>query len=116
MGAKLLRDNIFSAPWSDEETKDGIRRYTRPVKNVQEHIKLLRSKLGEELGELLTAEGDELLDEAADVYELLICLLAKEGYDLAKLQEHASSKRSIRGGFIKGLVWDTSITPSSETG
>lgn len=108
MGKKLARDRIFDVPWRDEETKEGIRRYTRPVADAEEHGKLLRQKLLEEVGELVVADSpDEFLDEAADVFEVLRALVMLAGFDMNHFYEVADDKRDARGGFSQGLVWET---------
>jgi predicted house-cleaning noncanonical NTP pyrophosphatase (MazG superfamily) len=67
---------------------------------------LLRLKLAEEVGELLSAATDEaLLEELADVYEVLEALAADRGWSLEGAVRYArNAKRMARGGFTQGWV------------
>ncbi|WP_278312661.1 nucleoside triphosphate pyrophosphohydrolase [Lolliginicoccus levis] len=64
---------------------------------------LLR-KLGEECSELTEAHPDEVLDEAADLYEVLLSLLAQHGHGRLELELVAAQKRAERGGFEHGVM------------
>lgn len=69
--------------------------------------KLLEEKLGEEIEELLTAHTAETkLEEAADVLEVLLSILAGYGFTYKDLLAKAETKRLERGSFIKGYVLD----------
>ena len=73
----------------------------------QDIEKLLREKLVEEVNELLaTTTSEDLLEEAADVYEVLTAIIFTRGYDLKSLLVKAEDKRFDRGAFIKCYVLD----------
>ena len=68
---------------------------------------LLKDKLVEEVNELLaTTNSDDLLEEAADIYEVLIAILFTNGYDTKSLLAKAEDKRFARGAFIKCYILD----------
>jgi predicted house-cleaning noncanonical NTP pyrophosphatase (MazG superfamily) len=64
----------------------------------------LLAKLQEEVTELAGAAPADRLEEAADVYEVLLALLAHTGHRLDDLIRAADRKRAERGGF-SGRVW-----------
>ena len=69
--------------------------------------KLLEEKLGEEIEELLTAyTAESKLEEAADVFEVLLSILAGYGFTYKDLLAKAEAKRNERGSFIKGYILD----------
>ena len=69
--------------------------------------KLLEEKLGEETEELLAAHTAEAkLEEAADVLEVLLSILAGYGYTPRDLLAKAEAKRNERGSFINGYILD----------
>ena len=64
----------------------------------------LRLKLLEEAHELAEAQASEVLDELADVLEVLLAISDCEAVTWDEVVEHASKKRQARGGFRNG-VW-----------
>lgn len=107
MGVKLVRDRMGEIPWGDENAK----KYLRPVKNKDEHIRLLYQKLLEELGELLACdEPTDAVEEIADIQEVLEALtdILEKDPDVSPGWAHDAKVRKYaeRGGFDKGLVWD----------
>ena len=67
--------------------------------------KLLREKLVEEVTELLSAiTSEDVLEESADVYEVLLAILFSKGYDVKSLVTKADDKRNERGAFTRGYV------------
>jgi predicted house-cleaning noncanonical NTP pyrophosphatase (MazG superfamily) len=58
----------------------------------------LRRKLGEEASEVAAAGDANLLDELADVYEVLLAIVMDAGATLDKIAAHAA-----RGGFDRWL-------------
>ncbi|WP_149359194.1 nucleoside triphosphate pyrophosphohydrolase [Lolliginicoccus suaedae] len=66
----------------------------------------LLSKLGEECSELTAAAPEDVLDEAADLYEVLLSLLAQHGHGRLELELAAAQKRAERGGFEHGVILD----------
>lgn len=104
---KLIRDGI----------PDLIQRSGRtPVLSVlgeSEFRSALRDKLDEEANELRSADTrDEVLDEAADVLEVLTEIVAMHNISLDAVVVRAHAKRSQRGGFTRRL-WLESVDPGS---
>lgn len=72
----------------------------------EEFRERLRSKLIEEVDEVLSADGPEaLVDELADVLEVVLALAADAGVDEAGLRAAAARKAAVRGRFEQRLVW-----------
>jgi predicted house-cleaning noncanonical NTP pyrophosphatase (MazG superfamily) len=91
---KLVRDKI----------PDIIRRSGRTPHvtklDQQAYRSALGAKLLEEVAELDAAQTrDEIVDEAADVLEVLIALAATHDVTLDTIVEAARKKRADRGGF-----------------
>jgi predicted house-cleaning noncanonical NTP pyrophosphatase (MazG superfamily) len=72
----------------------------------EEYDAALLDKLREEVDELRAAPAEHRLEEAADVYEVLLALLARQSLGAEALAAAAHSKRRDRGGFEKRLWWD----------
>ena len=66
-------------------------------------IAALRVKAKEEVDELFEAEHQQLLEEIADVYEVLRALVVCENHTWSEIEEIAKDKRIKRGGFTEGL-------------
>ena len=66
-------------------------------------IAALRVKAKEEVDELYGAEHKQLLEEIADVYEVLRALVVSENHTWSEIEEIAEDKRIKRGGFAEGL-------------
>lgn len=67
--------------------------------------KLLEEKLDEETEELLAAQtAESKLEEAADVFEVLLAILAEYGFTYKDLLAKAEAKRNEKGSFIKGYI------------
>ena len=66
-------------------------------------IAALRVKAKEEVDELFEAEHQHLLEEIADVYEVLRALVVSENHTWSEIEEIAKDKRIKRGGFTEGL-------------
>lgn len=69
------------------------------VLNGEEYAAALRTKLEEEVQELLAADPSEVLDEAADVLEVVLTMLRELGQTQDDLLKAAEAKRSTPGGF-----------------
>lgn len=67
-------------------------------------LEALMLKLREECGELVDAPPDELLEEVADVLEVLRGIAAASGATWEQVEAQAAAKRNERGGFVLG-VW-----------
>lgn len=65
---------------------------------------LLKAKLLEEAEEAATAEPGQLLEELADVLEVVYTLARVSGHSLEQLDQARASKVIERGGFTRGLV------------
>ena len=111
---KLVRDRIGSVRWRDEECKQ---RLGRAEPGGEEHRRLLGEKLREEADELIEAFGARdyaaVVEEAADVYETLLALIALSGRPFdsphearLRLVGAADRKRTERGGFVEGVTYD----------
>ncbi|KRE44057.1 hypothetical protein ASG74_04350 [Knoellia sp. Soil729] len=64
----------------------------------------LLAKLVEESVELREAAFAQRIEEAADVYEVLMAVSDMMGWDLSDVQGAAARKRASRGAFQEG-VW-----------
>lgn len=70
--------------------------------------KALKDKLIEETNELVNAETDEqIIEEIADVLEVLHCLLLKNGFDLVDCKKVRSEKEKEKGGFERGYFLES---------
>lgn len=66
----------------------------------------LEAKLIEEVEEFLNAQGnDEKILELADIYEVLRALAQQNGATDAELLQVAETKRTERGGFSEGYLY-----------
>jgi predicted house-cleaning noncanonical NTP pyrophosphatase (MazG superfamily) len=73
------------------------------VLHGDEYEEALHDKLVEEVAEMLEATGDQILDEAADVYEVLSALVGRHGYSMDDVRDAAATRRVARGGFTERL-------------
>jgi len=100
---KLIRDGIveiIEAKGGDFEAK------TLSDKNFIQELKL---KLVEESKELLSAPSNRLLNELADVLEVLKSIASYYHIPFGEIGKYQKKKRIDRGGFKKKLylVWST---------
>jgi len=127
---KLVRDRIGDLPWPaiyhGEPCGDQAKQHLGWVEpHSPKYRELLRDKLREEIAELLDADRagqpGAVLDEAADVYEVLRALLVANGVcppvEVANgrtpprrvdevLYQAAHVKLAHRGGFFQGRTYD----------
>lgn len=69
------------------------------------YAKALLEKLAEEADELrIAGSAEEVLEESADVLEVLHALVVLHGYTIGELQDAARKKRLERGAFA-GRIW-----------
>src|SRR5947208_1625072 len=95
---KLVRDKIPEIIRASGRTAD-VRQLDRDA-----YLAALHDKLGEGAAELRGANSaDKVVEEAADVLEVLIGLAALHGRTLNDMLRVASNKRSSRGGFVQRL-------------
>jgi predicted house-cleaning noncanonical NTP pyrophosphatase (MazG superfamily) len=109
---KLVRDRIGDLPWPDEDSKRHLG-WVEP--HSSRYRQMLRDKLREEIAELLAVDGTgqpgAVLDETADVFEVLRALLVANGVDSPArsgdaLRRAAAVKLAARGGFFQGRIYD----------
>jgi predicted house-cleaning noncanonical NTP pyrophosphatase (MazG superfamily) len=67
-------------------------------------LEALKLKLREECAELIDAAPAELLEEVADVFEVLRGIALAAGATWEQVEAQAADKRDDRGGFVQG-VW-----------
>ena len=94
---KLIRDRVV-----ESIEKDGRIAVTRKL-DTQEYTDELRKKLLEEVNELLNAHGDAIIEEMADVYEVLEHLLSVYQITEEDLLIEKAKKAQIKGKFKKRL-------------
>lgn len=91
---KLVRDK------SPQFLQDsGIKVFHRDMRQ-DEFITLLKQKLLEEVQEVNTAlSPDKMLEELADLLEVIYALTTGQGFSLADLEAQRLQKKEDRGGF-----------------
>ncbi len=101
---KLIRDEI------PEKIKEAGGDYGVRVLGKAEFEKELKKKLVEESKELAKASKEELLNELADVLELIKSIASNNKTSFSKVEKFQEEKRKKRGAFKKKLflVWSTS--------
>lgn len=91
---KLVRDKI-----PDIIRASGRTPHVSTLAGDQYRLALI-DKIREEVDELVAAEkSDAVIEEAADVLEVLIAMVAEHGADLDSIVDVARHKRTERGGF-----------------
>jgi len=100
---KLIRDRIPEII----EAKGG--KYEIRVMEKEKFEQELKKKLAEEASELLTTSREDLLNEMADVLELLKSIAEHYKINFKLIEEKQVRKRKERGGFKKRLflVWSS---------
>jgi predicted house-cleaning noncanonical NTP pyrophosphatase (MazG superfamily) len=100
---KLIRDKI---PQVIEASGD---KYEVRVMGKREFEKELKKKLVEEASELFEVKKKDLLNEMADVLELLKSISEFYKIDFKLVEEKQVQKRKQRGGFKKRLflIWSS---------
>ena len=103
---KLIRDKI------PEKIKEAEGDYKARILGGVEFEKELKKKLVEESKELAKAPKGELLNELADVLELVKSLASNYKIPFSKVEKFQEEKRKKRGAFKKKLflVWSTGKT------
>ena len=92
---KLIRDNLHNYI----EDKNKVKKI-----NPADMRHWLIAKLREETEEVCTSPPGLILEELADVYEVLLALGAVYGHTLNSIQAFADQKRSTLGGFRDGWI------------
>ncbi len=95
---KLVRDNIPNI------IKESGLSYDIKILNDDEYSFELKRKLVEEANELLNTNNDnELLEELADVYEVLDYILSQNNISIESVTTKRSEKNNIKGKFNSKL-------------
>ena len=95
---KLVRDNIPSII-----KQNGEEPITKTL-DYEEYKKELYKKLLEEANEVINAQDkDALLEELADVFEILKAIAESVGKNINDVEEIANQKSLKRGGFSKRI-------------
>lgn len=102
MGKKIIYNKLIRDKIPEIIEKAGKKVKTR-VLDKEEYEKQLRKKLAEEAAELINAEDDKLLNELADVQELIDVILKFKSISKTKLAKFQKQKCKKRGGFKKKL-------------
>jgi len=95
---KLVRDRVPSIIQDRAEDIEVVH------VSGEDLVDLLRAKIVEEATELLFADSDSSIEEAADVYEALVAFLDSSDIVWSDLVAVANRKREMRGGFNDGIV------------
>ncbi len=103
---KLVRDRI------PERVSERGETVTVARLSPEERIVALKIKLIEEAYEVRDALPDELVEELADVYEVLLALLRETGVAFDDLEAVRAAKAERRGGFTEGIqLLETTFPP-----
>lgn len=100
---KLIRDKI------PQIIKAAGDKYEIRIMDKREYEKELKKKLVEEVKELNEAPKEKLVNEMADVLELLKSISEHYKIDFKLVEEKQVQKRKERGGFKKKLflIWSS---------
>ena len=98
---KLIRDRI------PEIIMAAGKQYEAVVMTDDEYIQALRSKLVEEAQEAKEADLDDLINELADLQEVITALMSAYSISQEQVSEAQDARRNERGGFEKRLklIW-----------
>lgn len=94
---KLVRDRIPEIIRNNNE--EAITR----ILNDDEYKEALEKKLLEEYNEVLTAEGNDYIEELADMLEVIDALASTQNKSLEDIIKIKEEKLNKRGGFKKKL-------------
>lgn len=104
---KLVRDKV------PDKISDGGERVDVSILKGDSLNKALKEKLVEEALEVLdTKDYESLLEELADVQEVIHAILAQVGSNRNEIDQIQKRKREKSGGFSKGLVLEGTSNPS----
>lgn len=102
---KLVRDNVPRMYEAGELVNPAPDCTFRPVRDQDELVLLLRLKLAEEVGEVLSAPTHEALrGELGDLMDVASTLAALYGIGAAELDQVRQAKGRRLGGFVAGWV------------
>lgn len=74
------------------------------VVSDEEYHQALRQKLIEEAAEVAEADGDDLIAELADLYEVIDALMASYGISENCILNAQAKRRETRGGFTQKIM------------
>ena len=88
----------------EANVEDGLARGHRDIIIVAEEL----AELTQELSKLLRGKGNAtgILEEMADVLEVLFAICEARGYSVEELMQVKESKREKRGGFKERIYWN----------
>lgn len=93
---KLVRDKILESMLANPDQTPNYR-----ILDSEEYITELKSKLVEEVAELQNAPADEVVEEIADIYEILNHLKKELNLSEQEIQTTIALKHKKVGGFEK---------------
>ena len=105
---KLVRDRI------PQKVAEGGESVTVARLSPQERVFALKLKLIEEAFEVRDALADDIVEELADVYEVLLALLREAGVAFEDLEAVRTEKAESRGGFAEGIQLLETSFPAEE--
>lgn len=94
---KLARDKVFELCEEQKITLDAY------ILDDLSYKKALAQKLEEETQEVIAASQDELLEEIADVQEVIDTLVKVHGFTHEQLRQVQAEKREKKGGLDKKI-------------
>lgn len=95
---KLVRDKI------PEIINTNNQKSQVKVLNIKEYKQALKQKLVEESQEVLTAQEADLMEEIADVYEVIEAIISSHNLDKNKITEIQENKAKLKGKFQERLL------------
>jgi len=96
---KMVRDNVMN-----RATGRGAVHMSAHNLAPAEHVQALKEKLREEAEEAITAQDKtELMDELADVLEVIQAFAFVSGFSMADIEKARVERKEERGGFEKGV-------------
>ena len=98
---KLVRDRVPDLIRSRGEIAETT------VLGARDYTTALLDKLVEEAVELRLAEPGQHIEELADVWEVLTTAVEQLGFSMAEVEQAATFKRVVRGGFAERLWLET---------
>ena len=97
---KFLQNKLWRDKAADRYRRSGSIIHTKPL-SPEEYHEQLGIKLAEEALEVKTAESrEQLVEEIADVMEVIEALLLAHHISQSEITEKQKAKRDERGGFL----------------